>query len=105
MFQIPNYDPRDKANRFEFKVPRRKWWQFRSTYSLPLMQFVPLNVMKKAREVDKPLQLSEIALLIEEPAAARAIWRCNQPEVKALEQAWLEASAVGLGELLASSTS
>ena len=104
-FQIPNYSPRDKENRFEFRVPRHRWWNLRRKYSLPLMQFVSLATMEKAKSAEKPLQLSEIARMLDEPAAARAIWRLNQPEIQALERAWLEASAVGLGELLASSTS
>lgn len=104
MFQIPNYDPRHKINRFEFKAPRRRLWHFRSVFSIPLLQYVPLETMRKARSADAPLQLAEVARVIGEPAAARAIMRLNQPEIKALERAWLEASAVGLGELAASST-
>lgn len=104
MFEIPNFSPRDPENRFEFRVPRRRWWQFRTAYSIPKLQYVPLETMRKAREADKPLQLAEICRVIGEPAAARAIHRLNQPEIAHLERAWLEASAVGLGESAASST-
>ena len=102
MFTVPNYDPQDAVNRFQFTVPKRHWWQFRTTYSLPFLQYVPIGVMRKAKSEDKPLQLQEIAKLIGEPAAARAIDRLNQYEIGALEKAWLEASVVGLGELAAS---
>jgi hypothetical protein len=100
MFQIPDKDPKSKVNRFHFKVPR-KW--FRSTYSLPYLQFVPLDVMKQARQVDKPLQLQEIAALLGEVKAAKAIGRLNQREIAALEAGWLEGSGLDLGELIASS--
>lgn len=104
MFEIPNYSPKDPLNRFQFKAPKRKLWHLRTVFSIPLLQYVPLETMRKAREADAPLQLAEIARVIGEPAAAKAIMRLNQPEIKALERAWLEASAVGLGELAASST-
>jgi len=102
MFIVPNYDPRDEINRFPFVVPRRKWWHVRTKFSIPFLQYVPLGVMRKAKDEDKPLQLQYIAALIGEPAAARAINRLNLNEIGALEKAWLEASAVGLGELAAS---
>lgn len=104
MFQVPNYDPKDSVNRFAFTVPRRWPWQ-RSKFSFPFLQFVPLEVMREAKSAEKPLQLVEILNLIREPAAAKAVTRLNQPEVAALEHAWLEASAVGLGESSASSNS
>lgn len=104
MFQVPNYDPKASVNRFSFTVPRRWFWQ-RSVFSFPFLQFVPLEVMKAAKKADKPMQLVEILNLIQEPAAARAVTRLNQPEIAALEHAWLEASAVGLGESSASSNS
>lgn len=100
MFKVPDKDPKSRSNRFFFKVPR-KW--FRATYSLPYLQFVPLGVMAEARQVDKPLQLQKIAVLLGENAAARAIGRLNQPEIRALEAAWLEGSGIDLGELIASS--
>ncbi len=102
LFIVPNYDPRDDVNRFSFEVPRRHWWHFRTKFSLPFLQYVPLAVMRKAKADDKPLQLQEVAKLIGERAAARAIDRLNLNEIGALEKAWLEASAVGLGELAAS---
>lgn len=102
MFTVPNFDPRDDVNRFAFTVPKRRWWQFRTRFSLPFLQYVPLAVMRKVKAEDKPLQLQEIAHLIGEPAAARAINRLNLNEIGTLEKAWLEASAVGLGELAAS---
>lgn len=102
MFEVPNYDPRDSVNRFEFTVPKRRWWQFRTKFSLPFLHYVPLAVMRKVKSEDKPLQLQEIAKLIGEPAAARAIDRLNLSEIGALERAWLDSSAVGLGELAAS---
>jgi hypothetical protein len=46
--------------------------------------------------------MTEVARAIGEPAAARAILRLNLPELSQLEHAWLDASAVGLGELSAS---
>lgn len=104
MFHVPNYDPKASVNRFSFVAPRRWLWQ-RKVYSFPLLQFVPLEVMKAAKEADKPMQLAEILILIQEPAAARAVLRLNQPEIRALETAWLNASAVGLGESSASSNS
>ena len=104
MYKVPNFSPKDPVNRFPFEVPRRHWWQFRTSYSIPLLHFVPLDIMQKAREVDKPLQLFEICRVIGEPKAAKAIRRLNQPEIGHLERAWLEASAVGLGEFAASST-
>jgi hypothetical protein len=104
MFKIPNYSPNDPVNRFEFEAPRRHWWQLRRKFSIPMLHYVPLDIMRKARGVDKPLQLQEIAKLIGEPAAARAIARLNQPEINALERAWMEATRVSLGELAASST-
>lgn len=102
MFTVPNYDPKDAVNRFPFTVPRRHWWQLRTKFSLPFLQYVPLSVMRKVKADDKPLQLREVAKLIGEPAAARAIDRLNLNEIGALEKAWLDASAVGLGELAAS---
>lgn len=101
MFAVPNYSPKSSVNRFKFAVPRRWFWQ-RRVYSFPLLQFVPLDVMREAKKADKPLQLVEILNLINERAAARAVLRLNQPEVAALEHGWLEASAVGLGESSAS---
>lgn len=83
-------------------MPKRHWWQFRTRFSLPFLQYVPLAVMRKVKADDKPLQLQNIADLIGEPAAARAIGRLNLNEIGALEKAWLDASAVGLGELVAS---
>ena len=104
MFHVPNYDPQASVNRFSFTVPRRWLWQ-RRVFSFPKLQFVPLEVMKAARDADKPMQLVEILNLINEPAAAKAVTRLNQPEIAALENAWLEASVVGLGESSASSNS
>lgn len=100
MLEITNRDPKSAANRFHFRVPRR--W-FRSHYSLPFLQYVPLDVMKQARSSDKPMQLQEIAELIGEPRTAKAIGRLNQLEIAELEIGWLEESGVDLGELRASS--
>lgn len=102
MFEVPNYDPKVSVNRFSFAVPRRWFWQ-RRVYSFPKLQFIPLDVMREAKKADKPLQLVEILNLIGERDAARAIGRLNQPEIRALEVAWLESAAVGLGESSASS--
>lgn len=102
MFHVPNYDPQASVNRFSFTVPRRWFWQ-RRVFSFPFLQFVPLEVMKAAKAAEAPLQLVEILNLINEPTAAKAVGRLNQPEINALEHAWLEGSAVGLGELSASS--
>jgi len=102
MFAVPNYDPKQPVNRFAFTVPRRHWWQLRTKFSLPYLQYVPISVMRKARSEDKPLQLAYVAKVIGENAAGRAINRLNQPEIAALERAWLNESAVGLGELVAS---
>lgn len=102
MYKIPNYDPKSSINRFPFEAPKRRWWQLRRRYSIPLLQFVPLEVMREAKKSDKPLQLVEILTLIGETASAKAVGRLNQPEIAHLEHAWLEASAVGLGESSAS---
>lgn len=102
VYKVPNLSPADRVNRFEFEVPRRHWWQFRTTFSIPFLQFVPIELIKEHRKADKPLQMTEIAKAIGEPAAARAILRLNLPELAQLEHAWLEESAVGLGELSAS---
>lgn len=104
MFQVPNFDPKDRVNRFEFQVPRKWFWESGKA-SIPFLHFIPLHVMKKARDLDKPLQLAEIATLVGERRAARLIRRLNQPEIRALEVAWLDASAVGLGESAASLSS
>jgi hypothetical protein len=101
MFHVPDADPKSPRNRFPFTVPRRKWWQ-RSKFSIPLMHLVPLTVMAEARRVDAPEQLGRILELMGEPVAVEAIGRLSQPEIRALEVAWLEASAPGLGELAAS---
>lgn len=100
MFKVPDNDPKSRSNRFFFKVPR-KW--FRATYSLPYLQYVPLDVMKEARGADRPLQLQEIAVMLGETAAAKAIGRLNQHEIAALEVGWMEWSGIDLGELTASS--
>jgi len=101
MFRVPDADPKSSGNRFPFTVPRRKWWQ-RSKFSMPLMQFVPLTVMREARQVDPAEQLSRILELMGETAAVYAMGLLSQPEIRSLEIAWLEASAPGLGELAAS---
>lgn len=101
MFRVPDVDPASPRNRFPFKVPRRRWWQ-RSKFSIPLVHVVPLTVMREAREVDAPEQLQRILELMGERSALQAIGLLSQPEIRALETAWLEASAPGLGELAAS---
>jgi hypothetical protein len=101
MFQITNFDPKSAENRFEFQVPRRRPWH-RPVESIPFLQYVPIAVMKRARDADKPMQLVEICELLGERRAAKAIRRLNQPEIAQLEKAWLDASVVGLGELTAS---
>lgn len=101
MFQIPNYDPHSGENRFRFTLPRR-WWFHRRHYSIPYLQYVPLHVMQEARKSDAPVQLQDICKAVGERAAARAVARLNQPEIAALSQAWFEASAVSLGESVAS---
>lgn len=101
MFHVPDVDPKSPRNRFKFTVPRRKWWQ-RSQFSIPLTHVVPLTVMRQARLVDAPEQLGKILELLGETVAHEAIGRLSQPEIRALEVAWLEASAPGLGELAAS---
>lgn len=104
MFQIPNHDPKDRINRFFFRVPRRRIWH-RREYSIPYLHYVPLDVMREARKADKPMQMHDVCVAIGEKAAARAIGRLNQPEIRALEVAWLEGSMVTLGESAASSNS
>lgn len=101
MFHVPNFDPKASANRFSFTVPRRWLWQ-RKVFSFPMLQFVPLDVMVAAKTADKPLQLVEILNLIGEREAAKAVMRLNQPEIAVLEQGWLKASGVSLGESFAS---
>lgn len=101
MFRVPDVDPASPQNRFKFTVPRRRWWQ-RSKFSIPLMHLVPLTVMREARQVEAPEQLGRILELMGETAAVEAVGWLSQPEIRALETAWLEASAPGLGELAAS---
>lgn len=105
MFQVPNFDPKDAGNRFSFEVPRRRWWHWRTTFSVPRLHFVPLFLIREAAKADKPLQMYEVCTRLGERAAARAVARLNQPEIASLEKAWLDDSAVGLGELAASSDS
>ena len=101
MFHVPDVDPSSPRNRFPFTVPRRRWWQ-RSKFSIPLVHVVPLAVMREARAVDAPEQLAKILELMGEVKALEAVGRLSQPEVRALEVGWLEASTPGLGELAAS---
>jgi hypothetical protein len=101
MFHVPDVDPTSPRNRFSFTVPRRRWWQ-RSTISIPLVHVVPLTVMREAKAVDAPEQLAKILELMGETVSLEAVSRLSQPEIRALELGWLEASAPGLGELAAS---
>jgi hypothetical protein len=100
MFKVPDKDPKSRANRFFFKVPR-KW--FRSTYSLPFLQFVPIAVFREAQKENATLQMQAIAEAMGEHAAAKAIGRLNPLEIAALEKGWLDGSGIDLGELVASS--
>jgi len=101
MFRVPDVDPKSQSNRFPFSIPRRKFWQ-RSKFSIPMVHVVPLTVMREARAADAPEQLGKILELMGESAPLEAIRSLSQPEIRALEVAWLEASAPGLGELAAS---
>lgn len=104
LFHVPDVNPKSPRNRFKFTVPRRKWWQ-RRKFSMPLMHLIPLTVMREARQADPPEQLGRILDLMGETVAFEAIGSLSQPEVRALQVAWLEASAPGLGELVASLSS
>lgn len=101
MFKVPDRDPKSRSNRFFFKVPRQRFR--RSTYSLPLLRYVPLDVMAEARKVEGPLQLQRVVELLGDKRLVKAIGGLNQPEVAELSAAWMEASGIDLGELIASS--
>lgn len=101
MFKVPDKDPKSRSNRFFFKLPRR--WFRRSTYSLPLLRYVPLDVMAEARKVEAPLQLQRVIELLGDRALMKAVGGLNQPEIAELSAAWMEASGINLGELNASS--
>ena len=89
MFKVPNMDPKARANRFRFQVPRRHWWES-GWSSLPFLHFVPLDVMSEARKVAPAEQLQRILELMGEDAAAKAVGRLNQPEVAVLTGRWTE---------------
>lgn len=102
MYKVPSFSPEDPVNRFEFELPRRKWWHFRTKFSLPKLQYIPLEVMREAAKAPAVEQAQQIIRLLGDPATARAIGRLNQPEMGAFMNQWVQESAVGLGESTAS---
>lgn len=100
MFQIPDFSPKSPTNRFEFQMPARLG---SAKLSVPLLAYIPIGVMKDAREADTPLQALDILGKVGERRAVRLLRRLNQLELATFEAAWADASVVSLGELAASS--
>lgn len=88
-FKVPTeFDGQDST--FEFETPDGKKW------SIPKLQYVPFNVFDEVAAKGGVQKLALFEALA--PGVLESIKTMHPMQLKALDEAWQTASAVGLGE-------